>query len=155
MGLLATAPLGIRPDDYHLPLFVHILGALCLVGSLVLASTYLFAARRDGTLEMVQMGFRALLVWALPSYLVMRVGAEWIVSKEHLADSDDAWIGIGYMTADLGLLFIIASTIAAWMAVKKAREGQGSKGTTVAATLVGILIVAYVIAIWAMSTKPI
>jgi hypothetical protein len=156
MSIFATAPLGIRPDDYHLPLFVHILGALCLVGSLVLASTYLFAARRDGSLETVRLGFRSLLLAALPSYIVMRVGAEWIVSKEHLADSDDAWIGIGYSTADLGALLIIISTVAAWMALRKARaDGGRSAGSTVAATLVAILIVAYAVAIWAMSTKPI
>ena len=35
----------------------------------------------------------------------MRIGAEWIYSKEFGDVEDDpAWIGIGYMTADIGLL---------------------------------------------------
>ena len=32
----------------------------------------------------------------------MRVGAEWIKSKENVSDKAD-WIGIGYGVADMGL----------------------------------------------------
>ena len=32
----------------------------------------------------------------------MRIGAQWVESKEHLDDlpDDPAWLGIGYITAD-------------------------------------------------------
>ena len=41
MSILAA----IRPDDWNLALFVHILGAMVLVGSLVLVATSLAGTR--------------------------------------------------------------------------------------------------------------
>src|SRR5262249_37760993 len=115
----------IRPDAWNLPLFVHVLGAMTMVGALVLAAAYLFTARRDGSLESMRVGFRALLFAALPAFIVMRAGAEWIASKENVTDSDAAWIGIGFMVSDLGALLIIISTVAAGLAVRRAgREGS-------------------------------
>jgi hypothetical protein len=155
MSVLAT----IRPDEWNLPLFLHVLGAMVMVGSLVLAATYLFAARRDGSLEATRIGFRSLLFAALPSYIVMRGGAEWIADKEGVADSDAAWIGIGFMTSDLGVLLIIIATVASGLALRRARRAEGSggggRGATVAAWLVAVLIALYVVAIWAMATKPV
>ena len=149
-----------RPDSWNLPLLVHVAGAALMVGALVCVTAALVLAwgraDRGEAAMLTRFGFRALLLGAIPAYVIMRVGAEWVVSEEGLADVDPLWIGIGYSTADLGALFIIASTVAAWMALRKARaDGGKSAGTTVAATLVAILIVAYAVAIWAMSTKPI
>jgi hypothetical protein len=87
----------------------------------------------------------------------MRGGAEWIADKENLADSDEAWIGIGFMSADIGVLLIVIATVAAGLALRRARRDQGStrgRGATVAAWLVAVLIVMYLVAIWAMATKP-
>ena len=39
----------IRPDEWDVPLFLHVLGALALIGTLALATTFLFAAARDGS----------------------------------------------------------------------------------------------------------
>jgi hypothetical protein len=155
MSVIAT----IRPDEWGLPLFLHVLGALSLVGAVVLAATFLFGSvRAGGALEPARVGFRSLLYAALPAYIVMRVGAEWIADKENLTDSDDAWIGIGYGIADVGLLLIVIATIAAGVAVRRAGAADGAttgSGTKVAAWLTGVLIVAYVVAIWAMTTKPV
>jgi hypothetical protein len=154
MSALAT----IRPDAWNLPLFLHVLGAMVMVGSLALAAAYLFAARRDGSLESMRVGFRSLLYAALPAFIVMRAGAQWIADKENVSDSNEAWIGIGFMTSDLGALLIVVATVAAGLAVRRAgREqaaGAGGRGVTVAAWLVAILIALYVVAIWAMATKP-
>jgi heme A synthase len=146
----------IRPDSWDLPLFVHVLGAMVMVGALVLAASYLFIARRDGSLESVKAGFRSLLFAALPAFIVMRGGAEWIADKEGLKNSDVTWIGIGYGTSDLGALLIIVTTIVSWLALRRARrEGSGAgRSATVAASLVAVLIALYVVAIWAMATKP-
>jgi hypothetical protein len=148
----------IRPDDWNLALFTHVLGALSLVGALVLSASYLVAARRDGSLALVNASFRSLLYAAVPAYIVMRVGAEWIYSKEKLGDlpTDPDWVGVGYMSADIGFLLIIISTVAAWLGLRRARANGSGAGTglTVASVLIAITIVAYLVAIWAMTTKP-
>jgi uncharacterized membrane protein len=154
-----TVLAAIRPDEWDLALFVHVLGAMVMVGSLAVAAWYLFAARRDGSLEAVRFGFRSLLLAALPSFVVMRVGAQWIADEEGLADSDAAWIGIGYAVSDMGALLVVIATGVAWLALRRSRRAEGAagdnRGAAVAAWLVAILIAAYVVAIWAMTTKPV
>jgi hypothetical protein len=146
----------IRPDDWNVALFVHVLGAMVMVGALVTAASYLFVARRGGSVEAARVGFRSLLYAALPSFVVMRVGAQWIADEEGLADSDAAWIGIGYITSDFGALLVIVATVAAGLALRRAGRAEAPTGpsASVAAWVVAVLIVAYLIAIWAMTTKP-
>lgn len=144
----------IRPDDWDLPLFVHILGAMLMVGALALVATAL--ASRD-----VRLGFRALLYAALPGWIVMRVGAQWIASKEGYDDPDvevPSWVDIGFILSDPMLLFIIIATVCAGVAARRhRRDGTVAVGgglRTTALVLTGILLVASVVAIWAMATKP-
>jgi hypothetical protein len=148
-------------DGAEFPLFLHVLGGMGLVGSLVLAVTYLVPAWRGGSIESTLSGFRALLYGALPSFIVLRVAAEWISDKEGWNDvPDDAipdWIGIGYITSDGGALLLIISLIAGGIAVRRARRAEGQTSGTavrVATVLVSIMVVAYLIAVWAMTTKP-
>jgi phage shock protein PspC (stress-responsive transcriptional regulator) len=141
----------IRPDDWNLPLFLHILGAMVLVGGLVLAVTSLLAAWRGGEAATVRVGYRALLLAVLPGWLVMRLAAQWTLSKEGLEDADLTWVDIGFMTSEPGLLLIIAATVLAGLA---ARRGGGGTGVRIAAVLVSVMVVAYLVAVWAMTTKP-
>jgi len=146
----------IRPADWELPLFLHVLGAMVLVGSLVLAFTYLVPAWRDGSLESVRLGYRTLLIAALPSFLVMRISAQWLASKEGV-DDDATWVTIGYMTSDQGLLILFAAALIAGMSLRRARQAGITRadGPARAVTaLVGLMLVAYVVAIWVMTTKP-
>jgi hypothetical protein len=146
----------IRPDDWNLALLVHVLGAMVLIGALVLAAAALVFAWRDGTASSVRLGLRAMLIGALPAWIVMRVGAEWIASKEGLEDSDIAWVNVGFTTADIGFLFILVTTLLAWLATRRAARDGGSGGTgRTAAVLVSLLLVAYLVATWAMTTKPV
>lgn len=153
MSVLAA----IRPDEWGLPLYLHVLGALALTAALVLAATYLFAAWRSGDAASLRLGLRALLIGVIPSWIVLRVSSEWIADKEGLADADLAWIDIGYMTTDAGFLLILISSILAWLAVRRAGgEGGGSSGAArVSAVLVALLVILNVVAIWAMTTKPV
>ena len=147
----------IRPNDWDIPLLVHVLGAMLLVGSLTLVITSLAGAWRGGTLEQVRLGYRALLIATLPSWIVMRVAAEWIASKEKLEDAKLTWLDIGYSTAEPGLLLLIIATVTTGLAVRRARQAEGPEQPVtvrVATVLVGILLIAYIIAIWAMTTKP-
>jgi hypothetical protein len=142
MSLLAA----IRPDDWNIALFVHILGAMALVGSLVLVATSIAA-------DNLRLGFRTLWIAVIPSWIVMRVAAEWIASKENVNDIDPtpAWVDIGYSTSEGSFLLLIIATVCAGIAARRARGGGLRTATLV---LVGISLVAYVVAIWAMSTKP-
>lgn len=143
-----------RPDDWNLPLFLHVLGAMAIVGAMVAAAFYLFRARRDSSAGLSRVGFRILLWGAIPAHLVMRITAQWIASKENLEDSDAAWIGIGYMVSEGGLLLLIVATVLAGAAARRA-EGAVGRGPAVAAWLLSFLLVAYTVAVWAMTTKPV
>ena len=147
----------IRPDSWNLPLFVHVAGAMAVTAALITAVGSLILAWRatgEERAAITRFGFRTLLYAGIPAYFVMRIGAEWIYSKEYSGDNDPGWIGIGYGTADLGGILILIATILTWLGARRLRSGGGgglAKTGTVLATLV---IALYVIAIWAMTTKP-
>jgi hypothetical protein len=146
-----------RPDDLNLLLFIHILSAMMLVGSLVLTGTVLAGVWRDGSAERTRFAFRALLIAVIPSWLLTRVFAQILADKpDYKPFEDSTWIGIGYMTTEFGLLLLIGATVAAGVGSKRALREGGPVGTSgkVAGALVWILTVLYVIAIWAMTAKP-
>jgi hypothetical protein len=146
----------VRPDAWNFPLFLHVLGAMVLVALLATAAVVLVVAlRSDDRAPAVRLAFRVLLIGAIPAYLVMRVGAEWIASKEDLTDSDASWIGIGYGVGDGGALFLLVMTVLAGIASRRARKG-GQPTALVRWTtgLALLVIVAYGVALWAMASKP-
>jgi uncharacterized membrane protein len=147
----------IRPDEWNLALFVHVLSAFTLIGALVAAASYLFAARRDGSVELVRVGFRLLLIVALPALIATRLAGQWIASEEGLEDSDLSWIETGFVSTDVGVLVLVVATVAAGFAVRRTRRaaaGDGGLGGALAAWLVTILTVLYGVVIWLMATKP-
>jgi hypothetical protein len=140
----------IRPDDWNLSLFLHVLSAMVLFGAVVLAAVAVAGNSQAG----LRLGFRSLLIGAIPAWIAMRLSAQWIASKENLLDEDveaPAWVDIGFITSEASLLVLIAATVCAGIA---ARRGHGGGLRTATVVLVGITIVAYVVAIWAMSAKP-
>jgi hypothetical protein len=144
-----------RPDSISIPLFIHILGAMVLVGGLLVAATSVLAARGDARL--LRLGYMGLLAVALPGYVVMRIGAEWTYAKEHLGDlpgGDPTWIGIGYGTADVGGLLLLIALVAGGFGLRRMRRAGGAgllRGTLYVSLL---LLGAYVVTIWAMAGKP-
>lgn len=157
----------VRPDEWNLALFVHVLGALTLVGAATYATTSLAAAWRGGSLDATRAGYRALLWGVFPAWIVMRIGAQWIADEEGLTDSTATWIEIGYITAEPFLLLLIIATVLAGLAVRRAgragddgpggptpEAGAPSTGVRVATGLVAFALLAYVVTIWAMTTKP-
>ena len=146
----------VRADEVNFWLLIHVLGAMILVGALVLAMVALFLAWRDGSEASARLAFRSLLIGVIPSWIVMRVAAQFLLDKEGLEDSEVAWIEIGFITAEPGFLLIIISTVLAGLAMRRARRGEASgAGVRVAAVLASVMVVAYVIATYAMTTKPI
>ena len=141
-----------RPDSWNFPLLLHIAGAAVLFGAVAAAAVSTLAADRVAEPQfMRRLAFRSLLIVGLPAYIVMRVGAEWLYSKgfDEL-DEDPAWLSIGYIVADVGLLVFLAALILAGIA-----SWKGKSGLARAAGLLSVLLlVAMIVAVWAMGAKP-
>ena len=147
MSVLAT----IRPGAWDLPLFVHVLGAMVLVGA---AATGVRAAFVSGpapaTGWAARFAYRTFLLAALPAFVVMRVGAEWIRSKEFGGGVDPHFVIVGYTVGDLGGLLLVAGIVLSWFAVRRQRP----RLTKVAAVVIGVALVGWLVAVWAMGAKP-
>lgn len=152
----------IRPDDWNFPLLLHVLGAMLLVGGLVTAVVAQFLGwrgpERGDAAAFGRLAFRALLVVAFPAWWIMRVGAQWIYSKEGFADADSepAWLGVGFVTSDLGGILLLLSIVLAGLGARRLSRAAGGgnllgRAATVLATLV---LAAYLVAVWAMTAKP-
>ncbi|HEY7178577.1 MAG TPA: hypothetical protein VH305_05330 [Gaiella sp.] len=141
-----------RPDSWNFPLLLHIAGAAVFFGAVTVAAvTQLTAARVAEPDLLRRVAFRTLLIVGLPAYIVFRVGAEWIHSKEFRDGADDpSWVGIGYLVSDLGALVFLVSLILAGIAVRKPK-GWLSRTSGVLSV---ILLAGLVVATWAMGAKP-
>ena len=148
----------IRPDEWELPLFVHVLGALALIGALTLTAIYLFSAWRSGSAENLRLALRSLTLGVFPAWIVLRGSSEWIADKEGYADLDEPpnWID-DRLHGHRHRLPADPDREPAGLArpAQGTREGDGPRVTArFAAGLVGFLLVINVVAIWAMTTKP-
>ena len=156
MSVLAV----IRPDETSLALFVHVLGAMVLVGGAFTALGALLLSWRGAGRDVAsyaRLAFRALLFAALPGWIVMRIGAEWVYSEEGWSGVPDepSWLGFGYVIADGGGIILLVTLIVAGIGARRLRR-DGGRGALVrvATVLAALLLVAYLVAVWAMSAKP-
>jgi hypothetical protein len=144
----------VRPDSWNFPLLLHVGGAMVFVGVLAALVVILVVSQRGDRAVALRFAFRTLLIGAIPSYILMRGSAEWVASEEDVPD-DVAWINIGYMVTDIGLLVLIAVTVLTGLAARRARRGDEPGGLVRPATVLTVLlIVAYAVALWAMTSKP-
>ena len=145
-----------RPTEWNLPLFVHVLGAMVLVGGLLTGASVLAFARGDT--RFLRLGYWTLLLVAFPGYVVMRIGAQWIYSKEGWDDLPDdaipAWIDIGYIIADVGALLTVIALVLGGIGVRRLGSGGGTGLLKAAMVIAWIVLAAAVVAVWAMSGKP-
>jgi hypothetical protein len=151
----------VRPDEWNFPLLVHVLGAMLLVGGVVTAVAAQVAGWRrqepDGARGFARLGFWALLLVAIPGWIVMRVGAEWIASEEGWTGDDvPTWVDIGYVTAEPGGLLLLVATILSGLGARRLAQSEAAASRLVQAStvLVAITLVLYLVAIWAMTAKP-
>jgi hypothetical protein len=147
----------VRPDEWNFPLFVHVLGATILVGGLLAGAGTLALAR--GEASFLRLGYWSLLAVSLPGWVVMRIGAQWIYSEEDWDElpegvDEPAWLGIGFVTADLGGLILLVSLVVGGIGVYRLREGKGAGLLKATLVLSLVLLAAYVVAAWAMAGKP-
>ncbi len=150
-AVLAT----VRPHGWDFPLFLHVLGAMILVGGLLTGAACLALTRGD--VKYLRLGYRSLLFVAFPGFILMRVAAEWIASKEgwrHKGVPTPTWLGIGEAVADIGGLILLVSLVVGGIGVRRLRSGQGAALLRTTLVLSVVLLGAYVVAVWAMAGKP-
>ena len=143
-----------RPTDWNFPLFVHVFGAMVLVGGLLAGASIITYARGD--VRSLRLGYWTLLAVAFPGYIVMRIGAQWIYSTsiyDNLPE-DPTWIGIGFIVADAGALITLIALILGGVGVYRLRSGKGTGLLKAAMVLAWIVLAAALVAVWAMAGKP-
>jgi hypothetical protein len=152
MSVLAT----VRPEDWNFPVFVHVVGAMILVGGLVAGASALAFARGDA--KMLRLGFWSLMLVSFPGWVIMRLGAQWIYSREGWDKVPDnlvpSWIGIGFLVADAGGLILVITLIIGGIGVRRLQAGKGPGLLKATLVLSLLLLAAYVVAVWAMAGKP-
>ncbi|MGZ4198687.1 MAG: hypothetical protein ACXVP1_00715 [Thermoleophilia bacterium] len=148
MSVLAT----IRPTAWDLPLFLHVLGAMLLVGAAATGVRAAFVsepAQAGGWTR--RFAYRTFLLAALPAFVLMRVGAEWMRIKEFgSSGATPHFVIIGYTAADGGGVLLIVGIVIAWLAVRRGRPRLAQA----AAVVVGVALIGWLVAVWAMGAKP-
>ena len=140
-----------------LSLFVHVLGAMLLVGTLfaVALATAIGWRRQDDAAGLTRFSLRTLFVGVVPSYILMRVGAQWTEAEQNFPDGfEPAWLDIGYVTADAGALLIIISGTLSGIGLRRLQRGSGVGFGRAVGVISILLLVAYLVAVWAMTAKP-
>jgi hypothetical protein len=150
-----TVLAAIRPDSWNFPLFLHVLGAMILVGGLLTGASSLAFARGD--VRFLRLGYWSLLAVSLPGWVLMRAGGEWIASREGWTKKgvpSPTWLDIGFLLADLGGLILLVSLVTGGIGVYRLRAGKGSGLLKATLVLSVVLLAAYLVAVWAMAGKP-
>jgi hypothetical protein len=130
---------------------------MILVGGLLTSASALASAR--GEARLLRLGYWSLLAVSLPGWVLMRVGAEWIYSKEgwdELPESvdDPGWLATGAIIGDLGGFVLLLSLVLGGVGLYRLRSGRGSGLLKATLVLSLVLLAAYVVAVWAMAGKP-
>ena len=142
----------VRPDSWNFPLFLHVLGAIVLAGSTGAVTVLALAARKrraQGPL-LSRLAFRTLIFVVVPSWIVMRVGAQLIADKE-FPDKTPGWVDVGLVVSEPGLILLIALGVLAWVSARRGGVGRASMALAI---LAPVYLVALAVAWWAMSAKP-
>jgi hypothetical protein len=138
----------VRPDSSDFPLFLHVLGAVLLVGAI--AATTIAAGRSQTSPLLRRFAFRTLLIFVLPAWVLMRLAGEWVNSKEDIP-GDPTWLGIGYLVGDVGLVLLLVATLIGWWSTRRPEKRWPAQAVT---ALAGLYLAALLVAMFAMSGKP-
>jgi hypothetical protein len=147
----------IRGPGQDFPVLLHIVGATIVFGALLASAASLALAR--GEVRLLRLGYFSLLLVGLPALILMRLSGQWIYDKQGWDDVPDklhpTWLPIGFVVADYGGMLLLVALALGGIGIFRLRSGKGGS-TLLKLTMVIalILIVAYIIAVWAMTGKP-
>ncbi|HEU5064791.1 MAG TPA: hypothetical protein VFT86_02745 [Gaiellaceae bacterium] len=142
-----------RPESWNFPLFLHVLGAMILVGGLLTATSALAFAK--GEVRLLRLGYWTLLAVALPGYVIMRIGAQWVASKGwDEVDPAPTWLDIGYTVADAGAVLMLIALVVGGIGMRRLRDGRGQGLLKATLVIALVILAAALVAVWAMAGKP-
>jgi hypothetical protein len=132
------------------PFFLHVIGAIVLFGGVAAVAVLAVAALRDGvpTVLLPRVAFAATLLLVWPAYLAMRIGAQWVLTDEHLDKASPGWVGVGFAVSDAGILVLALMTLLGWLAPRRPAAGKALAGLSV------LYVIALGVAWFAMTAKP-
>ena len=140
-----------RPDSWNLPLFLHILGATVLFGTIATVAIVGFASRSHAGDEglLARVAARTFLFGVIPSFILMRAGAQWIVGKEYPGNAKTpGWVDVGFVVTEPGAILLLVTGILIWISVRRGRL------MLAVPILAALYVVALGVAWVAMSGKP-
>jgi hypothetical protein len=146
----------LRPHSWNFPLFLHVLGATALFGTVLTAAILGIAAVRGRDLSPLfsRLAFRITLLGVVPTWILARVAGQWILNREkaQIPGLDNkGWVGTGFIVTDAGVLVIVALLVLGYLSAR--RGGKGGIATAFA-VLAPVYLVALAVAWFAMSAKP-
>jgi hypothetical protein len=132
------------------PLFLHVAGAIFLFGGVAAVTVLALAALRDEphAVLMRRTAFMTTLLVIWPAYILMRVGAQWVLTDEHLDKVTPGWVGVGFAVSDAGILVLALITLLGWLSPRRPGAGKFLAGLAV------LYLLALGVAWFAMSAKP-
>ena len=144
----------IRPGSWNLPLFLHVLGATVLFGTTATVAILGFASRgREQYAPLLsRIALRTFLFGVVPSFILMRVCAQWIAGKEFPGNTKTpGWVDVGFIVTEPGALLLIVLGVLTWM---WKRRGATGRSAMFVPWLASVYVIALGIAWVAMSGKP-
>jgi hypothetical protein len=123
------------------PLFLHVLGAMTLVGLVLGALVLSLAGQARRTLV-------SLLV-SLPAWALTLGAAYWLEHDEGLGNSNATWLGIGHGVLEPGLIVLLVAIGAAYWWSRSGRYAAARISTFA----IAVYLVLLTVALLAMSGK--
>jgi hypothetical protein len=149
----------IRPDNQSFALLLHLVGATVVFGALLTSATSLLLARGDTRL--LRLGYFSLLLVGLPGLILLRLAGQWLYQLQQWDKlppqfDEPTWLSIGFVVADWGGILFLLALILGGVGVHRLRNDKGGSTLLLRGTMVIslVLIVGYVVAVWAMTGKP-
>jgi hypothetical protein len=148
----------IRPDIQDFALLLHLVGATVVFGALLTSATSLVPAR--GETRLLRLGYFSLLFVGLPGLILLRLAGQWLYQLQKWDDlpsqfAQPTWLDIGFIVADWGGILFVLALVLGWVGIHRLRTDRGGTLLLRATMVISIvLIVGYVVAVWAMTGKP-
>ena len=137
-----------------------LIGGAAFIGALPKLASATSLALARGETRLLRLGYFSLLLVALPGLILLRLAGEWLYRLQAWDDLPDqfeepAWLGIGRVVADWGGLLLLLALALGGIGVRRLRHGDGGRVLLRLTMIIAlVLVVAYVVAVWAMTGKP-